>query len=927
MHFFASGVDTNLAFYLFQLHWTPHRSVSKGPYSQVCRLPPLVGDRGAYSSAFRVLQVILFVGPARGRRQVASGWPPVSACLLIREIDLSIPPILDVKSLRKIDRVIHRAWLSVAFHTQYRPNTPQAGTQLLSPSHTLYLPPPLTPTMGSITSDDDLSLPTTTSSDSTNLGSNHGVGLSNPLLSQSSRRMLDLVNRLHSTGVQVDIDLPQIAVIGSQSAGKSSLIESISGITLPRASGTCTRCPTECRLARSSDAWKCTVSLRIFEDGKVRNEPFGDVINKKSEVEERIKRAQWAILNPSLRETKGAKHFLTGDHHGIELSFSSNCVSLQISGPDVADLSFCDLPGLIAGVGMAGNASDIDLVKALVSSYIKRPSCIVLLTVACETDFQNQGAQELAKVYDPLGKRTIGVLTKPDRIPAGEEPHWIALIRNEKEPLDNGWYCVKQPSSAQLKAKITWAEARKSEDEFFASTAAWTELDSMYHKYLRTANLVERLSSILSDLISKRLPQIQDEIEKSIIITRDALNALPKPPSSDPQNEVANLLHKFVRDLSKHVEGVPEEGLLQSIRPAQERFRRAVRATAPDFQPFEKRHAKKKRIGKANFLQSEDGHEDFASSDSEEHARPSPNSSSRPNGASSTEIVLTGKEIYIDEVLDRANQARTRELPGIYPFVVQETFIKSIIKKWRNPAEELCRTVFHMLSAHVRQLVSVHFGAFGQGMLEQRVKVLLQDHLNKCLERTEERIEWLMLLEDRPFSLNTHYLADYKDKFLAHYRTAREKDRHPPLLSAIEAYRSKSPSPFGAPVGVAKVLASLVEMGIVGVEAEALAKLLEPDEMEPALNIMADVRAYFQVAYKRFADNIPLAIDYELIWGAERDVLQALNVGLCINTDEGRRICQELAQENPTVAGRRQELQKKLERMQAASKQLLQIGS
>lgn len=85
---------------------------------------------------------------------------------------------------------------------------------------------------------------------------NAGVGLSDPQFDHERRRMLDLVNKLHSTGyvstcrivwqltwfsVQVDIDLPQIAVIGSQSAGKSSLIESISGITLPRASGTCTR--------------------------------------------------------------------------------------------------------------------------------------------------------------------------------------------------------------------------------------------------------------------------------------------------------------------------------------------------------------------------------------------------------------------------------------------------------------------------------------------------------------------------------------------------------------------------------------------------------------------------------------------------------------------------------------------------------------
>lgn len=147
------------------------------------------------------------------------------------------------------------------------------------------------------------------------------------------------------------MDLPQIAVIGVQSAGKSSLIESISGITLPRASGTCTRCPTECRLAYNDDSWQCAVSLRFITDrngqplDQVRNEPFGPVIFDKGEVEQRIRRAQRAILNPST----SVRDFLDGDDEDPperQLSFSSNCVSLQISGKDVADLSFCDLPGM-----------------------------------------------------------------------------------------------------------------------------------------------------------------------------------------------------------------------------------------------------------------------------------------------------------------------------------------------------------------------------------------------------------------------------------------------------------------------------------------------------------------------------------------------------------------------------------------------------
>ena len=100
----------------------------------------------------------------------------------------------------------------------------------------------------------------------------------------------------------------------------------------------------------------------------------------------------------------------------------------------------------------------------------------------------------------------VGVLTKPDRIPAGEVANWLPFIRNEKEPLENGWYCVKQPGSEAIKRGITWAQARKEEEQFFAG---WSDrLDPVYMKYLTTSNLVERLSLILSDLISKRFASV-----------------------------------------------------------------------------------------------------------------------------------------------------------------------------------------------------------------------------------------------------------------------------------------------------------------------------------------------------------------------------------------------------------------------------------
>lgn len=115
------------------------------------------------------------------------------------------------------------------------------------------------------------------------------------------------------------------------------------------------RCPTECRLTRSDSPWKCIVSLRFIADsrglplGHARIERFGEVIYNKDQVEERVRRAQRAILNPD----KSAELFLHSaqddDADDVsQLTFSINCVTLEISGPRVPDLSFCDLPGIVS---------------------------------------------------------------------------------------------------------------------------------------------------------------------------------------------------------------------------------------------------------------------------------------------------------------------------------------------------------------------------------------------------------------------------------------------------------------------------------------------------------------------------------------------------------------------------------------------------
>ena len=165
------------------------------------------------------------------------------------------------------------------------------------------------------------------------------------------------------------------------------------------------------------------------------------------------------------------------------------------------------------------------------------------------------------------------------------------------------------------------------------------------------------------------------------------------------------------------------------------------------------------------------------------------------------------------------------------------------------------------------------------------------------------------------------------------------------MLSRLEKYSSRSSSKTEFGQNAAKVLAGLVELGISGVKAADLPKLLPSDPMEPALHIMATVRAYFQgtfplvaesaprvtdrsvVAYKRFADNVPMALDHELILGLdkERGLENALLVGLGVTGPDGHRRCKEYLQEPPQVIAQRERLQEKLRRLEAAKKELLDI--
>ncbi len=121
------------------------------------------------------------------------------------------------------------------------------------------------------------------------------------------------------------------------------------------------------------------------------------------------------------------------------------------------------------------------------------------------------------------------------------------------------------------------------------------------------------------------------------------------------------------------------------------------------------------------------------------------------------------------------------------------------------------------------------------------------DHLKDQLKKTTEKVVWLHSLEDLPFTLNNHYLSDYARKFLSRYTGHRQRHLHG-HVAQLERYKPPSPQSEEPSSNhqIKAVLTNLVALGFPAPKPVDLYRVLPPDEMEIALDIMANVRAYFQ---------------------------------------------------------------------------------
>ena len=268
--------------------------------------------------------------------------------------------------------------------------------------------------------------------------SSGGSGIVTPIdtgglqkLGRGVKSLVQAVQKLRDLGVEIlGLPLPKIVVVGDQSTGKSSLIEGISEIKVPRHAGTCTRCPMEINLIEDSDPdaqWKCKITLVIkyYHDHEkveraTKTRPLGPWVaqdradkfyfaslTSKAQVEDALYRAQLAILNignPHEDYRLGVP--LPKDN--LKVKFSPNVIQLDISGPDSPNLSFYDLPGVINVSEVAHEEYLVTLVKNLVTEYINTRDCINLLAIPMTDDPANSSASRLIREIKGACDKTIG---------------------------------------------------------------------------------------------------------------------------------------------------------------------------------------------------------------------------------------------------------------------------------------------------------------------------------------------------------------------------------------------------------------------------------------------------------------------------------------------------------------------------------------
>nr|BAN84465.1 interferon-induced GTP-binding protein MX2 [Sus scrofa] len=492
------------------------------------------------------------------------------------------------------------------------------------------------------------------------------------------RPCIDLIDSLRALGVEQDLALPTIAVIGDQSSGKSSVLEALSGVPLPRGSGIITRCPLALRLKKKECPWQGRISYRKVELQ----------LQDPSQVEREIRKAQDAIA-------------------GSGVGISHELISLEVTSPEVPDLTLIDLPG-ITRVAVGNQPQDIGLqIKALIRKYIQEQQTINLVVVPCNVDIATTEALRMAQEVDPEGDRTIGILTKPDLVDTGAEKVVLNVMQNLTYHLKKGYMIVKCRGQQEILNKLSLAEATKREIAFFHSHPHFRIL--LEEGKATVPRLAERLTVELIGHISKSLPLLFSQIKE---IHQSATEELRLCGASVPSNDADKMffLIEKIKVFNQDIENLAEGE--EIVKEKEARLYNKIREEFKSWIVTLDCNSKKV------------------------------------------------KNIIHEEVSKYDRQYRGKELMGFVSYKTFESIVRQYLEELVDPALGMLQTVVEIVRQTFSDTAPKNFGEFSN--LNQTTQNKVDSIAARAAERAEGLIRLQFRMEQLVFCQDDIYRVDLK---------------------------------------------------------------------------------------------------------------------------------------------------------------------
>ncbi|CAE5962713.1 unnamed protein product [Arabidopsis arenosa] len=314
--------------------------------------------------------------------------------------------------------------------------------------------------------------------------------------------MLDTVDRLRNLNVMREgIQLPTIVVVGDQSSGKSSVLESLAGINLPRGQEICTRVPLVMRLQRSSSS---EPEIWLEYSDKV-------VPTDEEHIAEAICAATDVIAGTGKR-------------------VSDTPLTLRVKKNNVPDLTMVDLPG-ITRVPVNGQPENIyEQISGMIMKYIEPQESIILNVLSATVDFTTCESIRMSRQVDKTGERTLAVVTKADMAPEG----LLQKVTADDVNIGLGYICVRNRIGEE-----TYEEARLQEELLFRTHPLLSLIDD---GIVGIPVLAQKLIQIQATMITRCLPDIVQRINEKMDSSIAELNKLPKVLNST-REALSTFLH------------------------------------------------------------------------------------------------------------------------------------------------------------------------------------------------------------------------------------------------------------------------------------------------------------------------------------------------------------------------------------------------